>query len=188
MVRLEWGAVVRNWGSTREERARSYPCDRFPPVCRDALFRALDVAAPAPLLFRWLCQLRVAPYSYDWLDNFGRKSPDRLVEGLDELAVGLPVMGIFTLVAYEPDRHLTVVLADRRAIRLFGPLAASYVVEPCSAETARLIVKLSWPRAAHGPLAPLFAGGDLIMMRKQLRSLKALAERDARAAAARVLS
>src|SRR5262249_6937940 len=69
---------TRTWGSTPAERRMQFPCDRHLPACDDALFRAVSVAAPAPLLFRWLCQLRVAPYSYDWLDNFGRRSPRQL--------------------------------------------------------------------------------------------------------------
>lgn len=37
------------------------PCDRHFADPEDAYFRAIDVAAPAPVLFRWLCQLRAAP-------------------------------------------------------------------------------------------------------------------------------
>ena len=51
---------VRSWGSTAAERALAFPCDRHLPVHDDALFRAIDVDVPAPLLFRWLCQLRLA--------------------------------------------------------------------------------------------------------------------------------
>src|SRR5213594_4371663 len=81
--------------------------DRHLPVHEDALYRAVDVEAPPPILFRWLCQLRVAPYSYDWIDNFGRPSPRELLPGLDAVAVGQRVMTFFELVDFERDRHLT---------------------------------------------------------------------------------
>ena len=50
------------------------------------------------MLFRWLCQLRVAPYSYDWIDNDGQPSADRIIPELQQLQGGdqilmLPGMG-----------------------------------------------------------------------------------------------
>src|SRR3989442_14397603 len=80
------------WGSTAAERAQPFPCAGLVPEPAAALFRAVDVAAPARVLFPWLCQLRVAPYSYDWIDNLGRQSPRRLTPGLERLALGQRVM------------------------------------------------------------------------------------------------
>ena len=37
--------------------------------------RAIDLDASAELVMGWVTQLRRAPYSYDWVDNFGRRYP-----------------------------------------------------------------------------------------------------------------
>ncbi|MGI8745658.1 MAG: hypothetical protein ACR2NN_24410 [Bryobacteraceae bacterium] len=121
-------------------------------------------------MFRWLCQLRVAPYSYDWIDNAGKRSPRELTPGLDQLAVGQRVMHIFRLAAFERDRHITVVMDAPRAKRLFGEVAVTYAVRP-----GRLAVKLR-VRHVRRLMKWLLPWGDLIMMRKQLLTLKRLAE------------
>ena len=162
------------WGSTVDERARPYPCDSFVASPDAALFRAIEVNAQPDEVFRWLCQLRVAPYSYDLIDNLGRRSPRQLTPGLIDLRVGQPVMTIFTLVGFESGEHLTI----RMDHGLFGEIACSYVVSP-AAEGSRLVVKLL-VRYRRGPLGVLMRWllplGDLIMMRRQLRTLAALAE------------
>jgi hypothetical protein len=174
------GSVSHCWGSTEAERAAAYPCDQFLPGAEDALFRCVDVAAPAPVVFPWLCQLRAAPYSYDWIDNHCRPSPPELSPGLEHLKRGQRVMSIFTIADCEPGRHLTVVISNRTAVRAFGEIAGSYLVLPLSDLSSRLVVKLlvRYPRGLYGTFLRAFLPwGDLVMMRKQLLTLKRLAEK-----------
>lgn len=170
---------VAAWGSTARERAAPYPCDGLIDAADAAYFRAVDVDAPAAVVFRWLCQLRAAPYSYDWIDNFGRESPRDLIPGLEELARGQRVMRMFELVDFEPDRHLTIVLADATSRGVFGDLACTYAVTAGLRARSRIVVKLviGYPRGPIGwVMRPLLPIGDLIMMRRQLLNLKRLAE------------
>ena len=158
-----------------------FPCDRYLSPVDGVYFRAVEVKAPAPVVFRWLCQLRVAPYSYDWIDNFGRQSPRQLIDGLDHLEVGQRVMSIFRLVEYETDRHLTIVLASRKDREIFGEIAGSYVILPQTELCCRLVVKLlvRYPKRSFWFWMRWFLPwGDLVMMRKQLLTLKHLAEHD----------
>jgi len=137
------------------------------------------VRAPAQVVYRWLCQLRVAPYSYDWIDNRGRRSPRELTPGLEQLAEGQTVMTIFRLASFAWGRHLTLVTpAGGAGERLLGRVWVSYVVTPEARET-RLLAKLRLlpPPGLRGRLlAALLPWGDLVMMRKQLLNLARLAE------------
>jgi hypothetical protein len=65
----------RIWGVSKQEQALPFPCDAHLSEPDDVYFRGVDIQAPEASVFRWLCQLRVAPYSYDWIDNLGRRSP-----------------------------------------------------------------------------------------------------------------
>jgi hypothetical protein len=179
-------SVAWTWGTTADERARAFPCDGVLERHDVALFRGVTVDASPSLVFRWLCQLRAAPYSYDMLDNLGRRSPQSLTPGLDRLSAGLRVMTIFELVAFEQDSHLTLRLAHRLGNWIFGDVAVTYAAMPRGSGT-RLIVKMCWrmPPPPLGWLARvIFPWGDLFMMRRQLLNLKQLSERDARASRA----
>jgi hypothetical protein len=60
------------WGITSHERLLNYPCDRYMETVHDTYYRGVTIHADPEVIFRWICQMRVAPYSYDWIDNFGR--------------------------------------------------------------------------------------------------------------------
>ena len=81
------------------------------------------------------------------------------------------------------EHHVSDELEARMRSRLFGPVAMTYAAEPEGTDS-RIVCRLAVD--ASGPLARArahaLAWGDLVMMRRQLLNLKALAERDARAA------
>ncbi len=165
-----------DWGARPDEIADAWPCDLLAPADALAWHRAVDVAAPRPVVYRWLCQLRIAPYSYDWIDNLGRRSPRTLTPGLGALEVGQTVMSLFRLVAFASDDHVTLETKGKP----FGKLWVTYRVREDGAGT-RLAVRLRIPRAEGrvGRVATrLLAWGDLLMMRKQLLTLAELAEAD----------
>lgn len=174
-------SISETWGTTSQERELVYPCDFLIARPEAALYRGVTIDAPAEIVFRWLCQMRVAPYSYDWIDNLGRRSPRDLTPGLEKLAIGQDVMGIFDLIDFKRNRQITIrVKPGSGASRKFGDVAVTYLIVPASANSSRLLVKLiaNYPRGAKGRLmAMLLPWGDLIMMRRQLLNLKQLAER-----------
>jgi hypothetical protein len=151
-------AQAWHWGSTPDERELPLPCDRLVPDAAQVLHRAVDVEAPPAMVFRWLCQLKVAPYSYDLIDNFGRRSPRALTPGADKLERGQRVMTIFRLEEFERDRQLTIARPG---------LAVTYATLP-----GRLLMRIRSRRSRR--LLPYL---DLVMARKQLLTLKRLAER-----------
>lgn len=172
--------IPYDWGITPRERLQPFPCDRFIQKPCTPLYRGITVNASAEILFRWLCQMRAAPYSYDWIDNLGRQSPRKLIPSLDELETGQTVMTIFELVDFARSRHLTLRLRPHSAIaRVWGECLLSYRIVPRTRKTCRLLVKLTIERVPgqrHRLLRTLLAWGDWIMMRRQLLNFKALTE------------
>jgi hypothetical protein len=162
-----------NWGSTAAEREAQLPCDELLVATALRLHRAVSIDAPPALVFRWLCQLKLAPYSYDLIDNLGRRSPRALVAGTERLEVGQRFMTIFRLVSFRSDEHIT--LSTRR-------VAVTYAVRAegtGSRLVARVIYEPPGPRLRAVVQGWGLALGDIVMMRKQLLTLKRLAERDA---------
>jgi hypothetical protein len=99
---------------------------------------------------------------------------------MEALAVGQSMMRIFTIVEFAHDRHVTLrIKHGTGAFRLFGDLAVTYLIVPQEPDHCRLLVKIvvRYPRGFRGALLRWgLPWGDLVMMRRQLLNLKALAE------------
>lgn len=165
---------INHWGSRPQERALAYPCDKWLSDPHHSLFRAVTIQATPQHLYRWLCQLKLAPYSYDWVDNLGRQSPRQLVPGCENPVLGQTMMTLFQLVEFQANQHLTMACNNW----LTGHIVISYVILD-HGDHCRLVAKLNirYPRGPLGWLGRLLLPAcDLVMMRKQLLNLKGLAE------------
>ena len=162
------------WGVTQAETTRRYPCDDLvsDPVLQ--AWRGVTVRARPEHVWPWVAQIRLAPYSYDWIDNLGRRSPQDL-RGLPEPIVGESFTAAFggrrfgRIVAVEAGKHLTGSIMGA---------AMSYLLVPVDdSPQTRLLLKVV--TAGGRTIAPLLSIGDLIMARRQLLNLAGLSERTA---------
>lgn len=171
----KWGSIE---GIDTPAHVRDGDSDREGPRWRLAS-RAVETSATPESLFLWICQLRRTPYSYDWIDNLGRPSPRTPDPALIELAAGQPVMEMFRLVEFVPDRSITIEVQRGCPARVFGYILVRYAAVPLDADRSLLRCDFWMPRTG-GPVGwlrrYLLAWGDLVMMRKQLRTLSQLAE------------
>jgi hypothetical protein len=158
------------WGVSDSEIMRSYPCDNFVTSPALEAWRGVDVQAPSEAVWPWVAQVRLAPYSYDWIDNLGRRSPRELVDlpephvGEKFTAVGGRRLG--RIVSVDPGKQLTGTIMGA---------VMSYVLVAQEHDRTRLLFKLVMETSRW--VARGLSVGDLIMARRQLLNLKLLAER-----------
>ena len=102
-------------------------------------WRGSTVHTTREVLWPWVAQIRLAPYSYDWIDNLGRRSPQQLI-GLPEPVVGESFSTAATrpfgrILAVRPPEHLSgeimgacisyVLVPDRQSTRLLMKIVAA---------------------------------------------------------------
>ncbi|MBO0774336.1 MAG: polyketide cyclase [Actinobacteria bacterium] len=158
------------WGVSDSETVRSYPCDDFVAAPTVQAWRGVRVEAPAAAVWPWVAQVRLAPYSYDWIDNLGRRSPRELA-GLPEPRAGdrFTTAGrrqLGRILSVEPGKQLTATIMGAYL---------SYVLVPQEDAGTRLLLKIAMRTRRWA--APWLSVGDLVMARRQLLNLKHLAER-----------
>lgn len=173
-------SLFHNWQTTDEECERFYPCDDLLPDSDDEYFRSITIFSSREIVFRWLCQLKIAPYSYDWIDNFGYKSPESLSPETAFLSPGDSFMTIFELAEWKPNHSITLrLIPNSHSEKLFGKIVLTYFITPQHLNEQRLTIKIKikYPAGIYGFLVRLILPfGDWIMMRKQLITLKKYSE------------
>ncbi len=176
-------------GARPDEVVARTPADDLVAVPRARWVRAASSRAAPDRVWRWLCQLTVAPYSYDLVDNWQRpssaprrlptvrRSPRVLTPGADDVRVGQRLLVLFVVDSVTTGAELT--LRRRRPGRgPVGEFAITYRVVP-GAGVTRLVATVvvgGAPGVGARVLRALLGWGDLVMMRRQLRTLARLAE------------
>jgi hypothetical protein len=171
------------WGATPQEVKRSMPGDGQLFASSFTATRAITVAATPGDVWPWLVQIgfgRAGWYAYDWLDNLGKPSADRIIPELQTIAVGdwIPMSGTidertaFRVAAFEPNTSLLWTKPDS---------TWSWVLEPIDAQHTRVVSRLRCHHDFRTPLGVvgilLMELGDFPMFRKLLLNLRQRSER-----------
>ena len=166
------------WGATDDEVARTLPGDEIVVPHVGSVTRAISIAALPEQVWPWLVQIglgRAGWYSYDWIDNDGRPSADRIVPefqdlDVDDLIPMLPAYGP-RVRSLERGRYLLAGDAEEGTWCL--------ALTPIEGGT-RLISRWRLNRKltpANALMMLLSDPGAFIMERKMLKGIKARAER-----------
>jgi len=78
----------------------------IPDTDRRELIRYIDTKAGAPFVYTWLRQLRVAPYSYDILDNRFKRSPQYVIENLPPVRINTHFLLAFHVCAFKANSYI----------------------------------------------------------------------------------
>lgn len=169
------------------------PGDEIIADAKYAYTHSARVEAPVTIVWRYLMQLgcdRAGWYSVDLLDNGGISSVDHLIDGWEDRKVGERIAAnpgqdaYFDVYAVEKEKYLTLGGGGHRFAGDFK-MTWTFALDPIGDDATRLIARVrmratpAWSEWLQGTLlAPPIHG---LMQSVQLKTIRQLAERDARA-------
>jgi hypothetical protein len=134
-----------SWGATPDEATAAYPGDELVPDANHCSTMATTLPASPERVWPWLVQMggdRAGWYSWDWLDNGGRPSADRIMPQWQNLAEGQRVDSLpqgqnwMTVAIVEPNRTLV--------LRSNYQLPSFHTFDPRSAPPPRAYLDAVW--------------------------------------------
>lgn len=177
--------ILQHWGATADEIDGEVVGDSLCADARLVATRSITIAAPPDEVFPWLRQMgfgRAGWYSYDLLDNLGRRSATTILPEWQTVVAGDIVPGgpiDFEAAIVDAPRAFVLRLASRgRASgRMCFTLAYDLRDDPAGTRlVTRLRARIDAPGGAL--LERLVLGpGDGVMLRRQLQGIRERASR-----------
>ncbi len=168
-----------SWGATPEEIAGAVVGDNLCINARVSATRCITISAPPHEVFPWIRQMgfgRAGWYSYDWIDNLGKKSTRQVHPEWQDIISGSQVpagpISFIASVVNEPHEYVLSTSTNGFGKRMCFTLA--YELRPDPAGT-RLVTRMrARINVPGGRIIEklLLAPGDGIMLRKQLLTLQ----------------
>jgi hypothetical protein len=171
--------LLQNWGSSPDEIAGPVVGDDLCPDARVIATRSITLAAPPADVYPWLRQMgfrRAGWYSYDWLDNLGRRSATRINPEWQDVATGSRVPAgpmSFEAAIVEPPRAFVLRVGSGESAKSRIQFVLAYELREVP-EGTRLVTRVRIRIDAPGGrlLERLVLGpGDGVMVRRQLLNL-----------------
>ena len=168
------------WGATNDEVHRAMPGDEIQARTIFNATRAMTIRASPERIWPWLVQIgyrRAGWYGYDWIDNDGIPSSDRILPEWQSLKVGdsIPIWrgNNFPVEVVEPDRCLVFESPDRSESMAIG----LYPAQPGKTRLVwRIRIGAYW-WSSPWIFAQLFTDlSDFIAVRQAMEGIKARAE------------
>lgn len=146
------------------------------------LLRHIEIQACASNVFIWLKQLRIAPYSYDLLDNRGRKSPGFIIENLPQLKNNTHFLLAFHIFMFEENKFIAGRFCEPinpPVNRYVKEMFLEYRIQEIGTNTRLWCKVKGWYNndIASKGFYWVFSIVNLIMTSRQLRNIKKLSER-----------
>lgn len=165
-----------NWGATADEIAGAVVGDEICAEARTTATRCITLSSPPAEVFPWIRQMgfgRAGWYSYDWLDNLGRRSATSIHPEWQDVVTGSSVPGgpaSFIAAVVDPPRAFVLQFGRPGAPMCFT-LAYELRAHPMGTRlVTRMRTRIDLPGGTlveRGLLGP----GDGFMVRRQLRNL-----------------
>ncbi len=171
--------LFENWGATRDEIDGPVVGDALCPDARVIATRSITLLAPPHDVFPWLRQMgfrRAGWYSYDWLDNLGRRSATRIHSEWQDVVTGSTVpagpMSFDAAIVEPPHAFVLRVGSNEKPSRRLHFVRAYELREV--PDVTRLVTRVRIRVNVPGGrlIERLLGAGDGVMVRRQLLNLK----------------